>query len=180
MRKIFQWALVLAATLASPGLGQNSNEAIVISQDFVIEGRVVKGVPYTANSETTVKQTLPTGSEITTQMKALVARDAEGRTRREQTLGAIGPWALWAPPMGPGETSRLREDAERMGNTAVVILIQDPVKHVNYLLEPNTHIVRESHPRTPEELQAARERENRAQAGREPRSEPRPEPRREE
>src|ERR1700682_3779101 len=84
--------LVLAVAFA-----QSGNEAIVISPDFLVEGRVVKGVPYSAQAVTAVIQTLPTGSEISTQMSALVARDAEARTRREQTIRAIGPWAVLPP-----------------------------------------------------------------------------------
>ena len=98
------------------------SEAVVISPDFVVEGRIVKGVPYTAQAVTSAKQTLPTGSEIVTQMTALVARDAEGRTRREQTIRAIGPWAV-APN----------------GEAATVIVIQDPVKGMTYTLNPRSH-----------------------------------------
>src|SRR5260221_13207970 len=92
----------LSIALAIGALAQSANEAIVISSDFVVEGRVVRGVPYSAQAVPSVKQTLATGSEISTQMAALVARDAEGRTRREQRIRAIGPWAV-LPPSVPRE-----------------------------------------------------------------------------
>src|SRR5439155_11277373 len=104
---------------------------------FVVEGRVVKGVPYSAQAVTSVKQTLPTGSEISTQVTALVARDTEGRTRREQNISAIGPWAL-------GRES------------PTVIVISDPVKMVNYTLDPRTHLARMTRQRTGAEAEDAR------------------------
>lgn len=128
----------MAAALASSAFAQEPGEAVVISPDFVVDGRVVRGVPYSARAVTSVKQTLPTGSEISTQMTALVARDAEGRTRREQTIRAIGPWAL-LPPIG----GRAAEEAARRGQTApTVILIQDPVKQISFTLDPRTHLAR--------------------------------------
>src|SRR5580704_267683 len=120
MWKTVHRAAALAIVMASSGFAQGAFEATVISPDFVVEGRVVKGVPYSAQAVTSVKQTLPTGSEIVTQMTALVARDAEGRTRREQTIRAIGPWAV-LPPISP------RGSEEAWRETPTVILIQDPV-----------------------------------------------------
>ncbi|SPF34326.1 conserved exported hypothetical protein [Candidatus Sulfopaludibacter sp. SbA4] len=139
MWQTFHCAAALATVMASCGFAQSAFEATVISPDFVVEGRVVKGVPYSAQAVTSVKQTLPTGSEIVTQMTALVARDAEGRTRREQTIRAIGPWAV-LPPISP------RGAEESWRETPTVILIQDPVKQVSYTLNPRTHLARVTHP----------------------------------
>jgi len=140
MRKTVHRAAALTIVMAASGFAQSAFEATVISPDFVVEGRVVKGVPYSAQAVTSVRQTLPTGSEIQTQMKALVARDAEGRTRREQTIRAIGPWAVLPPLSGRGaEENRWRE-------TPTVILIQDPVKQISYTLDPRTHLARITHP----------------------------------
>jgi hypothetical protein len=101
--------------------GQGAGEAVVISPTFAVEGRVVKGVPYSAQAVTDVRQSLATGSEISTHFSALMARDSEGRTRREQTLGSIGPWAM-----------------ERSASPTVII-IQDPVKSIGYTLDPARH-----------------------------------------
>jgi hypothetical protein len=54
---------------------------------------VVKGHPYQADAVTETIQTLADGSHITQKITAHVARDAEGRTMRSQSLTAFGPWA---------------------------------------------------------------------------------------
>src|SRR5687767_10713567 len=54
------------------------------------ESKLVKGAPYSADSVTERVQTLADGTKITATSKGSVLRDSEGRTRREQTLGAIG------------------------------------------------------------------------------------------
>jgi hypothetical protein len=52
--------------------------------------RLVKGAPYAAQAVAEQSQVLADGTRITRQMKALLYRDSEGRTRREQTLSFIG------------------------------------------------------------------------------------------
>lgn len=79
-----------------------------------MESPLVKGSPYTAKAITTTIQTLADGNKITHKNEVQLARDSEGRTRREQNLANIGPW----------ET-----------NTAgSIININDPVAHVRYEL----------------------------------------------
>ena len=143
MRRSTQFALVAAFALGPAGLAQ-WNEAVLVSPESALEGQVVKGVPYSAQAVTSVKQTLATGGEISTQMTAMVARDSEGRTRREQTLRAIGPWSLG------GEVGR---------ESPTVIVIQDPVKQVTYTLDPRRHLARMGRPRTTAEGEAARKQE---------------------
>jgi hypothetical protein len=131
-------------------------EGLLVSSGFVMEGRVVKGLPYSAHAITSIRQSLVTGSEINSSVTSLVARDSEGRTRREQTLLGIGGIAL---PRSESPT---------------VIAIQDPVKLVNYLLDPRTHLARMNHQRTPAQQEEARNVEvnRRAEAlKREPRTE---------
>jgi hypothetical protein len=143
----------LACTAA---YAQNPREAVAVSPSFVVEGQVVKGVPYTAHAVTTSKQTLVTGSEVSSSVTALVARDSEGRTRREQTLLGIGGWTI-----------------ER-SESPTVIVIQDPVKMVNYVLNPKTHLARMNRQLPPVNPEEARRREERRRAEvnqREPRSE---------
>lgn len=149
MHRSLYWAPV-AAFLAVCAIAQTGNDAVVISPDFVVEGRVVRGVPYSAQAVTSVKQTLATGSEISTQMTALVARDADGRTRREQTIRAIGPWAVLQPL-----PSRNLEEAHRL-ESPTVILIQDPVKQISYTLDPRSHLARIIRPNSNRELEASR------------------------
>ena len=53
----------------------------------------VKGAPYAAEAVTETTQTLADGNRITRKSSANVYRDSAGRTRREETISALGPWA---------------------------------------------------------------------------------------
>ena len=81
--------------------------------------KVVKGAPYSAEAVTETVQTLANGTRITHKSTAQLARDSEGRTRREQTLEAIGPWAT-------------------SGEPPKFITLSDPVAGVTYHLDPKT------------------------------------------
>src|SRR5215468_7734369 len=87
---------------------------IIAPAGISVEGRAVKGVPYTAKIVSSTKRTLVTGSEISTSMTAPVARDSEGRIRREQSVLAVAGWVV-----------------ER-SESPTVIVISDPVKMVTY------------------------------------------------
>lgn len=104
---------------APPPMGGPQQDTFV----FVgMEGRgqkTVKGAPYSAEAVTESIQTLADGNRIVRNTKALVYRDSEGRTRREQSIKAIGPWASGDEP-------------------ARFISIFDPVAGVNYTLNPRT------------------------------------------
>lgn len=80
-------------------------------------GKTVKGAPFTATVETEFIQTLGDGSNITRKSTAVIARDREGRTRREQTLGGIGPLAA------------AENDAPKM------VFIHDPILDVEYVID---------------------------------------------
>jgi hypothetical protein len=82
-------------------------------------GKTVKGAPYSATAITESVQTLSNGARITRSTTASVYRDGEGRTRTEQTLGAIGPYS----PAG---------EAPQM------TFIQDPIAGVHYVLDPRS------------------------------------------
>jgi len=86
------------------------------------EGKVVKGMPYRAEAVTEVSQSLADGNRITRRTTAAVARDSEGRTRREASLAALGPLA-------PHDAPRL-------------VFIQDPVAGTSYVLEPDSRTAR--------------------------------------
>lgn len=74
----------------------------------------VKNSPYTAKAITTTIQTLADGNKITHTNEVQLARDSEGRTRREQNLANIGPW--------------------QTNDKGSIISIYDPVAHVRYEL----------------------------------------------
>lgn len=92
----------------------------VVAGQFSLEGKVVKGHPYTADAITETTQTLADGNHISRKETASVARDSEGRTRREQVLSAVGPWATSAS-----------------SGSQKITFINDPVARVNYVLEPD-------------------------------------------
>jgi hypothetical protein len=74
------------------------------------------GAPYTADIVTEAVQTLADGNRIERQTTSSVARDSQGRVRREQQLAAIGP-------ILPQVDGRL-------------ITIMNPVEGVHYSLDP--------------------------------------------
>ena len=94
-----------------------------LSDEMRFTGPVVKGAPYSGEAVTESNQTLADGNRITHKSTALVYRDSEGRTRREQTLNNIGPFAT-------------------NGDAPTVIFINDPVAGANYTLDPRTKTAR--------------------------------------
>jgi len=87
-------------------------------------GKVVTGAPYSAQAVTEHTQTLADGNTIHTTTTANVYRDSQGRTRREQEIGAIGPWAA-------------------QGTPRKVISITDPVSGFIHTLNPDTQVARQ-------------------------------------
>ncbi len=76
----------------------------------------VTGAPYTATATTETTQVLADGNRIVNKMESQVARDGQGRTRRQETMSNIGPLAINAPRMA---------------------FINDPVGKVSYVLDLN-------------------------------------------
>src|SRR5258708_789486 len=91
-----------------------------IGAEMSFGDKTVKGVPYSADAVTETTQTLTDGNRITRKTTASMYRDSQGRTRREESLGAIGPWAA-------------------AGDSQKHIFISDPVTDVSYMLDPQTH-----------------------------------------
>jgi hypothetical protein len=101
-----------------------------VAGEMAFEGRLVKDAPYSAEAVTETVQVLADGNRVTRKNTAVLYRDSEGRTRREMSLGAIGPWA-----------SR--------GQARQAVFINDPVAGVNYILEPEGKIARKMTMRRP-------------------------------
>lgn len=85
--------LVVVALLAS---GSAASAQFPMNVEFMaapvaFDTETVTGAPYSAEAVTEVVQTLADGNRIVRQSKAQLARDAAGRTRREQGLAMIGP-----------------------------------------------------------------------------------------
>jgi hypothetical protein len=79
-------------------------------------GKPVTGAPFTATATTESTQVLADGNRIVNKSTASMARDSQGRTRREQTMGNVGPWAVNGPKM---------------------VFISDPVAQTEYVLNMN-------------------------------------------
>ena len=86
-------------------------------------GEFVRGAPYTGTAVTDATQVLADGNRIVNHSVAKLARDSEGRTRREETVSNFGPLAT--------ETARL-------------VFITDPVAKAEFILnlDDRTAIVR--------------------------------------
>jgi hypothetical protein len=125
--------------LQSPGAMVNTFD--FVSAEAGMPGKVVKGAPYTATAVTETVQALADGNRITNTIAASVARDSDGRTRREQSLPAIGPWA------SDGVAPKL-------------VTINDSVSGVGYVLDERTKTAR----KTPAAMNVVYERKVRAEA----------------
>jgi hypothetical protein len=109
-----------------PGPPLGDDTVIFLSSES-FGGKVVKGAPYSAQAVTESTRTLGDGNQIKRKTTASIYRDGEGRTRRDQELGAVGPWAT-------------AEDPHQ------TIFINDPVSGTNYILEPRTRTARKMPP----------------------------------
>jgi hypothetical protein len=94
----------------------------IVGGDMEFNDKLVKGAPFSAQTTTVTDQTLADGNHIHHQNNASLYRDSQGRTRRETTLGDFGPWSA--------------TEAE----TKLVVMINDPVAGVHYMLHPDEHM----------------------------------------
>lgn len=102
---------------AGPEFQNAPGGARFLGAEAGMPGRVVKNAPYSADAVTETTQTLPDGNHIRQNSSSRVYRDTEGRTRREQSLNALGGLAPSA-------------------NLPQVVFINDPVAGVSYALNP--------------------------------------------
>lgn len=93
-----------------------ADEKVTMSYFAVSDSKPVSGAPYSATAVTETTQVLADGNRIINRMESQVARDSQGRTRRQETMSNIGPLATNAPKMA---------------------FINDPVAKVNYILDLN-------------------------------------------
>jgi hypothetical protein len=98
----------------------------IIRSEGGVPGPVVKDKPYSARSITESTQMLADGNRITQRNEAVFHRDGDGRTRREQTLRAVGAW--------------------QAGDPVTMINIHDPVAGKAYVLDPAARTAREIRP----------------------------------
>ena len=104
------------------GPGVDEDVVVLFAHDGG-ETRLVNGAPYQAEAVTEITQRLADGNKIVRKTISSVARDSEGRTRREGGLAALGPF-----PAGHKHPRH--------------VFIHDPVAGVAYVLEPDEKVAR--------------------------------------
>ncbi|HWW74029.1 MAG TPA: hypothetical protein VNZ44_01460 [Pyrinomonadaceae bacterium] len=97
--------------------------ADMVSAEMRFGDRQVKGVPYSAQFVSESTRTLANGVRISRNSTGAVYRDGEGRTRREMTLGAVGPVMVEEAPVP-------------------MVFINDWVARVHYALNESDHTAR--------------------------------------
>jgi len=102
---------------------QGDNTFVFVSSEMSIDGKLVKGAPYSAQAINESVQTLAGGNRIVHQDTSTVYRDSEGRTRRDQTISVVGGYSA-----AGGPTQRT--------------FINDPVAGVNYILDAKNRTAR--------------------------------------
>jgi hypothetical protein len=100
--------------MAHPPIASQGNIGFIAHEGFALTP-AVKNAPYSAEGVTESVQTLADGNRITRRNTSSLARDSEGRTRRENKLSLIGPWGVEGEP-------------------PTIITITDPVSKAHYLL----------------------------------------------
>jgi len=90
-----------------------------------IPGKVVTGAPFSATISTEITHALADGNSIHRTVTGNIARDSQGRTRREMALPAM---ALLGPAAKPADNA---------------IFINDPVAGKSYILRPDKKIAHE-------------------------------------
>jgi hypothetical protein len=88
--------------------------------------KTVTGAPFSANFSTESTQTLADGNQIQHSSTGSIARDTQGRTRREMTLPAIGAFAV--------------VNGESLSH---VVFLKDPVADTRYVLEEDKKIAQQ-------------------------------------
>ena len=86
------WAAAEQVPIGGTAVGGARAGINVIALDPLSVGGVVEGAPYSAEAVTEVTQTLADGNRIEQRSTAAIARDSQGRTRREQNGIALGPF----------------------------------------------------------------------------------------
>lgn len=99
--------------------GQVVGPIAFIGVEGGFEGKTVTGAPFTATVSVQNSQTLSDGNQIQNTSTGTLARDSQGRTRRDMALPAFGSMAA-------------------AGKSAPhVSMINDPVANVHYMLDPD-------------------------------------------
>jgi hypothetical protein len=86
----------------------------------LINGKTIKGAPYSGEAVTEMTQTLPDGNRIVHKSSSMQYRDSDGRERREEAIGRISNY-------------------DSHGEPSKTVFISDPVAKVSYTLDVAKH-----------------------------------------
>jgi hypothetical protein len=107
-----------------PGPAPSDDAIGFVGFEEGLGGKTVTGAPYSATISTQTTQALADGNRIDRTTTGLIARDSQGRTRRDITLLAIGEWA------NSGQKA------------SHVVIINDSVAGAQYILRPDRKTAR--------------------------------------
>jgi hypothetical protein len=92
-----------------------AGEISFFGAEMATAGELVTAAPYSATATEETTQVLADGNRIVNKNSSFVARDSQGRTRREIALNHIGPLQVDSPKM---------------------VFINDPTSHTQYIFTP--------------------------------------------
>src|SRR5271156_1533409 len=110
------------------GHGPGRDEIRFLGFEAGLGDKTVTGSPFSASFSTVTTETLADGNQIKHSSTGTIARDSQGRTRRDLTLPAFGPMAV-AGQAAPHVT-----------------FVNDPVAGTRYILEADTKTARQMPP----------------------------------
>jgi hypothetical protein len=119
------------------GHGPGRDEIRLLGFEAGLGDKVVTGAPFSATFSTESTETLGDGNQIKHTATGTIARDSQGRTRRDMTVPAFGPMAA-AGQAAPHVT-----------------FVNDPVAGTRYILEADTKTARQMPP-PPDKAEFAR------------------------
>src|SRR5580698_745246 len=119
------------------GHGPGRDEIRILGFEAGLGDKTVTGAPFSASFSTETTETLADGNQIKHTSTGTIARDSQGRTRRDMTLPALGPNAV-AGQAAPHVT-----------------FVNDPVAGTRYILEADTKTARQM-PAPPDKSQFTR------------------------
>jgi TonB family protein len=112
-------------SVLSPGQGSGTIGFMAAEAGF--DSKIVKGVPFSAESISEFSQPLADGNRITRRSTTMLYRDSQGRTRREGNPA----------PLGLNEFV----ESEKLPKT---VIITDPVEGTTYVLDQRARVARRS------------------------------------
>ena len=110
---------------ATAGFFVGRGADVLEPQPLVVKSGV-RNSPFSAEAVTEFTQVLGDGNRIERTFSATVARDAQGRTRREQEIAMVGPLA------------------QLKTNDAKLVVITDPIAGVEYTLDEQAKTAQQS------------------------------------